>query len=329
MHTNLQLMSGKHDGYLLASEELSEGKETDLFYTALKGPGGLSRAPETSGKAYSEAARPRHRRAAASPPVPATPEQPDPVQPGARLSRPAPGSLPRTSSGPPPRLLGAPPAARSPTGFQFRDEPLLPARESGSQKPLSPPAARLPGRAGSSAPPAGEQPFPTCTGGTCRSAQCRKWPNPGAGEPEVRGGGGEGGGEGNGEGGGGQKGRGEGFPGSADRARRASEASAPAAGVARVRERRRWGLWEPPTGKKRGPASLSPQTRLLLVPQLSEKPLRGVQSESSPPVLERVPTPEPQPLNFGCKTKAVPTDKAFFNELTVSQKAWSWQTVNI
>ena len=30
-------MSGKHDGYLPASEELSEGKEIDLFYTALKG----------------------------------------------------------------------------------------------------------------------------------------------------------------------------------------------------------------------------------------------------------------------------------------------------
>ena len=37
MHINLQLVSGKHDGYLPASEELSEGKEIDLFYTALKG----------------------------------------------------------------------------------------------------------------------------------------------------------------------------------------------------------------------------------------------------------------------------------------------------
>ena len=220
---------------------------------------------------------PPPRRAAASPPAPATPEQPDPVQPGARLSRPAPGSLPRTSSGPPPRLFGAPAAARSPAGFQFRDEPLPPARVSGSQKPLSPPAARLPGRAGSSAPPAGEQPFPTCTRGTCRSAQRRKWPNPGAGEPGVRGGGRGEGGEGR-RGkreGRGQKGRGEGFPGFADRAGRASEASDPAAGLARVRERRRWGLWEPPAGKKRGPASLSPQTRLLPVPQLFPKNFSG------------------------------------------------------
>lgn len=119
----------------------------------------------------------------------------------------------------------------------------------------------------------------------------------------------------------GQEGRGEGFRGSADCVRKASEASDPSAGLARVRERRRRGLWEPPVGKKRGPASLGRQTRLLPVPQLSEKPLQGVQSESSPPILERVPTPEPQPLNFRSKTKAVPTEKAFFNELTVSKRS--------
>ena len=122
-------------------------------------------------------------------------------------------------------------------------------------------------------------------------------------------------------GGRGPKGRGEGFCGSSDRVRRASEASDPSAGLAGVRERRRRGLWEPPVGKKRGPASLGRQTRLLPVLQLSEKPLQGVQSESSPPVLERVPTPEPQPLNFRSKTKAVPTEKAFFNELTVSKRS--------
>jgi hypothetical protein len=70
-------------------------------------------------------------------------------------------------------------AARTPTGFQFRDEPPPPppVRNSASQKPLWRPAARLPGRAGSSAPPAGGQPFPTGEYGTCRSAPGRKWPN--------------------------------------------------------------------------------------------------------------------------------------------------------
>lgn len=81
---------------------------------------------------------------------------------------------PRAASRPPPPASrGSPATTRSPTGFQFRDEPppLPPlVRNSGSEKPLSPPAARLPGRAGPSAPPAGGQPFPTSDCGTCRSA---------------------------------------------------------------------------------------------------------------------------------------------------------------
>lgn len=50
-------------------------------------------------------------------------------------------------------------------------------QNSGSPKPLRPPAACLPGHARSSAPPAGGQPFPTSDCGTCRSAPGRKWPN--------------------------------------------------------------------------------------------------------------------------------------------------------
>lgn len=149
---------------------------------------------EKAGKAYSEAARPR--REGRQPPRgsrgPGT-AGPGPSRPPARCLAlgASPRSLPRALPGRRSRLLRAPAAAaaaaRSPTGFQFRDEPPPPARNSGTPKPLSPPAVRLPGRAGSSAPPAGGQPFPTSDCGTCRSAPGRKWPNLGAREPGRRG----------------------------------------------------------------------------------------------------------------------------------------------
>lgn len=68
----------------------------------------------------------------------------------------------------PARVLGLP-CHPDPYQLPVRDEPSpSPAQNSASHKPLWLPAARLPGRAESSAPPAGRRPFPTGKGGTCR-----------------------------------------------------------------------------------------------------------------------------------------------------------------
>lgn len=110
-----------------------------------------------------------------------------------------------------------------------------------------------------------------------------------------------------GVGGRGQKGRGEGFSGPADRARRASEASDPRSRARQGPRAAAPGIVGAAGGEEAWaclsrPSDPPPAS----APTLSRKPLRGVQSQSSPPVLERVPTPEPQTLNFRSKTKLSP-----------------------
>lgn len=160
-------------------------------------------------------------------------------------------------------------------------------QNSGSPKPLSPPADCLPGRARSSAPPAGGQPFPTSHCGTCRSAPGRKWPNPGACE---------------------RLGAFETFP---DSGRRATQASLePPGSLAGARERRRRrGLWETrqwPVGAPRasGPVGERPRQPLWALrpasyqcPRPCREPCRGNVERMLPSVLERVLTPEP--LSWG------------------------------
>lgn len=89
------------------------------------------------------------------------------------------GSCPPRPRAPGCRVLPASPSCPArvlrlphhPDSYQLpgRDQPPpSPAQNSASHKPLRLRAARLPGRAGSSAPPAGRRPFPTGNGGTCR-----------------------------------------------------------------------------------------------------------------------------------------------------------------
>lgn len=110
--------------------------------------------PPGTGQAYS-AAPPQQIRAQPLSLPPAT---------AARPKLPGPSRQPSC----PVRVIGLP---RHPDPYQLpvRDEPSLsPAQNSASHKPLWLPTARLPGRAESSAPPAGRRPFPTGKGGTCR-----------------------------------------------------------------------------------------------------------------------------------------------------------------
>lgn len=117
-------------------------------------PGPSGARPPGTGQAYS-ATPPQQIRAQPLSLPPAT---------AARSKLPGPSRQPSC----PARVIGLP---RHPDPYQLpvRDEPSpSPAQNSASHKPLWLPAARLPGRAESSAPPAGRRPFPTGKGGTCR-----------------------------------------------------------------------------------------------------------------------------------------------------------------
>lgn len=262
-----------------------------------KAPEVLSRAPETSGKAYSEAARPRH--AGQQPP----PRLPRPQSSQTRSS-PVPGSRGRPRgpyheplSGRRPGCSGLPPP---PPG-------VLPASSSAARR-CRLRETRVPKSRSRRLQPAFQAapnpPLPLLASSHFRPvpAELAEVRSAGNGRTQALASLGSGGG-----GGRGQKGRGEGFSGSADRARRASEASDPRSRARQGPRAAAPGIVGAAGGEEAW-ACLSrpsdpPPTS---APTLSEKPLRGVQSQSSPPVLERVPTPEPQPLNFRSKLKPSP-----------------------
>lgn len=186
-------------------------------------------------------------------------------------------------------------------------------RNSGSRKPLWSPAARLPGRAGAPAPPAGGRPFPTSDCGTCRSAPGRKWPNPGSGAAE----------------------RGARSRLSVQRPKDRRGLGSDA-GLARARERRqrrrRRGLWE--TRRKAGALRVSraswerpcgagpaePSQR----PSPIQKTLSGEYGENAPGYPgtgshSRASAAGSRPVKIKSKNKPIPIEKGFRNEQTSLQ----------
>ena len=281
-------------------------------------------SPETSGKAYSEAARPRRTGqqplAGSSGPEAAGPGPARCPVPGARgrtrdpYHKPLPGWRPGCSGLPPPP--GVLPASSSGTSrHRLLRETRVPKSHSRRLQPAfqAAPDPQLPLQAGSHFRPAPAELAEVRRAGNGRT---RALASGGWGW-----GGGAGGAGGRGVGGGrGQRGRGGGVSNFADRARRAAKALGTKSSRAGDCGRRpRGGSACPPFWALR-PASYQ-------CPSPFPKNLSGGCEENAPAGSgsrsdSRTSAAWSGPVNFRCKNKAIPTEKAFLNELT-GLRQWS------
>ena len=233
-------------------------------------------SPETSGKAYSEAARPRRTGqqplAGSSGPEAAGPGPARCPVPGARgrtrdpYHEPLPGWRPGCSGLPPPP--GVLPASSSGTSrHRLLRETRVPKSHSRRLQPAfqAAPDPQLPLQAGSHFRPA-----------PAELAEVRR-----AGNGRTRALASGGWGWGGGAGGAGSR-RWAGAKGAGRRRQQLCRPRPKGRQGLGHQEQPRRGLWETPAGRKRVPALLGPQTRVLPMPlTLSEKPLRGVRRECS------------------------------------------------